>query len=243
MDPTLIPNVSIDCVVFGFDMHDLKVLLVERDVEYNNQLYHDLKLPGDLVQKNEELDSAACRILHDLSGLQNLYLNQFASFGGVNRLMSKERDLLWLKQIDHPEERVITIAYYSLINLTSAKEEYILRANARWVSLEELGDLAFDHAEIISKAYSMMKQTFKVSPIAFELLPDKFTLSQLQKIYEVVLKTQYDKRNFRKKISQISCIVPINEKQTNVAHKPARLYMFSKDIYEKTRKDNFDFTV
>ena len=243
MDPILIPNVSIDCVVFGFDMQDLKVLLVDRDIEHNGVLHHDRKLPGDLIRKDEELDSAACRILHDLSGLQNLYLNQFGSFGGVNRLKSKERDLIWLKQIDHPEERVITIAYYTLINLTSAKEEYILRSNAKWTSLDSLGELVFDHAEIITKAYSMMKQNFKVNPIAFELLPDKFTLSQLQKIYEVVLKTQYDKRNFRKKISQISCIVPINEKQTNVAHKPARLYMFSKDIYEKTRKDNFDFTV
>lgn len=244
MDSRLIPNVSVDCVVFGFDLNTLNVLLVERVMEYEAVTYTDLKLPGDLVRWDEDIDKAAVRILFDLSGLSNIYLKQFHSFGDVNRLKGEARDLVWLKAIDHPEERVITMAYFSLLDLSdNANNQYILQSNARWVPVYQLPHLAFDHGEIVMKALENLRIEIKQKPLAFELLPLKFTLTQLQKLYEVVLGTTYDKRNFRKKIGQISYVVPINEKQTNVAHKPARLYMFSRDIYEKTHKDSFDFTV
>lgn len=244
MDANLIPNVSVDCVVFGFDLNTLNVLLVERIMEYEHESYTDLKLPGDLVRWDEDIDSAAGRILLDLSGLKNIYLKQFHSFGAVNRLRGEKRDLEWLRSIDHPEERVITVAYFSLLDLSdNASNQYILQSDARWIPINTLPRLAFDHSDIVMKALENLRSEIKQKPLAFELLPSKFTLSQLQKLYEVVIGTVYDKRNFRKKMNQVNYVVPINEKQTNVSHKPARLYMFSRDIYEKTRKDSFDFTV
>lgn len=244
MDANLIPNVSVDCVVFGFDLNTLNVLLVERQMEFEGEAYHDLKLPGDLVRWDEDIDHAASRILYDLSGLKNIYLKQYHSFGAVNRLRGEVRDLVWLRSIDHPEERVITVAYFSLLNLTdNTSNKYILQANARWIPVSSLPRLAFDHSDIVMKALENLRDDIKQKPLAFELLPSKFTLSQLQKLYEVVIGTSYDKRNFRKKINQVNYVVPINEKQTNVPHKPARLFMFSRDIYEKTRKDSFDFSV
>ncbi len=244
MDPNLIPNVSVDCVIFGFDFKQLNVLLIERNMQFENVVYNDLKLPGDLVGWQEDLYEGATRVLKNLTGLDNIFLKQFFAFGGIERLKSKQRDLVWLRNIDHPEERVITVGYYSLINLGKPRRpDYIIRSDARWCPVSEIGELAFDHNAIVNQALDALRNETKSSPIAFELLPVKFTLSQLQKLYEVVIGTTFDKRNFRKKIAQVNYIVPINEKQTNVSHKPARLYMFSRDIYEKTHNDNFDFAV
>ncbi len=244
MAPGLIPNISVDCVVFGFDFDKLNVLLIERVFEWNNQTFNDLKLPGDLVKIDEDLDESAVRVLRELTGLQNIFLTQFHTFGGVNRIKQKPYEIEWLKQIDHPEERVITVAYYSLINLKNEKiSEVILTQNARWVAVDDVKDLAFDHVEIFQQALQSLRNEVKSRPIGFELLPEKFTLTQLQKLYEAILGTTFDKRNFRKKISNMPYVVAINEKQKGVAHKPARLCMFSRDIYERTKKDNFDFLV
>jgi len=244
MQAGLIPNVSVDCVVFGFDFDYLNVLLVERHVQWERKIYIDLKLPGDLVRFEEDLYDSAIRILNELTGLENIFLKQFNAFGAPGRINQKPRDMEWLRTIDHPEERVITIAYYSLINLKDANiSEFFLKQNARWIPLKDVKDLAFDHNLIIQKGLDALRNELKTRPIGFELLPEKFTLTQLQKLYEVVIGTALDKRNFRKKIEKMSYVVPINEKQTGVAHKPARLYMFSRDIYEKTKKDNFDFTL
>jgi 8-oxo-dGTP diphosphatase len=244
MDPNLIPNVSVDCVVFGFDFKQLNVLLIERKMVFEGVEYKDFKLPGDLIGWIEDLNEGATRVLKSLTGLDNIFLKQFLAFGALNRLKFRERDLAWLRRIDHPEERVITIAFYSLINIGKPRRpDYSIQADARWCPVEDIGELAFDHNNIVIQALEALRTEIKLKPIAFELLPDKFTLSQLQKLYEVVIGTVYDKRNFRKKISQVSYIVPINEKQTNVSHKPARLYMFSRDVYAKTHKDSFDFSV
>lgn len=244
MDPNVIPHVSIDCVVLGYDLDDLNVLLIERKMVYQGTEYLDFKLPGDLVRWDEDIDASAHRILQDLTGLRNVYLKQMQAFGEVNRLKREPRDLEWLRSIDHPEERVITIAYFALLNLDQIKsQDYIPTPNARWIPVKSVPVLAFDHNRIIEKAVEILRNEIKRNPVAFELLPKRFTLTQLQKLYEVILGTNFDKRNFRKKIAQISCVVPINEKQTNVPHKPARYYMFSQDVYEVTRKDSFDFTV
>ncbi len=244
MDPNVIPNVSVDCVLIGYDLSSLTILLVDRLMEYEGVQYHDMKLPGDLVRWDEDIETSAHRILHDLTGLKNISLRQMQAFGGLDRLNREPRDMAWLRMLDHPEERVITIAYYALINLDIIQgKDFITLPHARWVPVDVIGSLAFDHRRIIDNAIGSLRTEIKSNPAAFELLPRKFTLTQLQKLYEAVMGTHYDKRNFRKKISQLSCVVPINEKQTHVAHKPARFYMFSRDVYEATRKDSFDFTV
>jgi hypothetical protein len=150
----------------------------------------------------------------------------------------------WLRQIDHPEEQVVTIAYYSLINISEQhKPELILSENARWYPVHEVHELVMDHMDILKIAIEHLRGELLNKPIGFELLPEKFTLSQMQKLYEVILGTTFDKRNFRKKILSMKYLIPLNEKQVGVAHKPARLYIFSREVYTKTKKDNFDFSV
>lgn len=237
-------HVSVDCVIFGFDFGKLNVLLLERNFTYNDVEYHDLKLPGDLVKKDEDLDTAASRVLKELTGLENIYLKQFAAIGTPNRLNRVERDMEWLRFIGHPEEVVVTVAYYSLINIDQDKiDKFCLQENTRWYPVSEITELAFDHKEILDDALAMLRTELRSNPIGFELLPSKFTLSQLQKLYEVILGTDLDKRNFRKKVTNMPYVVPINEKEKGVSHKPARFFIFSKKVYEKTRKNSFDFSV
>jgi len=244
MQEGLIPNVSVDCVVFGFDFTNLNVLLIERNITVDNVNYADLKLPGDLMRLDEELDDSAARILKENTGLSDIYLKQFKSFGSPDRLKRKPRDLEWLRQIDHPEEHVVTIAYYSLIDISEqGSSKLTISDNAKWCPIYEITDLVMDHMDILRNALEHLRIELLNKPIGFELLPDKFTLSQMQKLYEVILGTTFDKRNFRKKISSMKYLIPLNEKQVGVAHKPARLYIFSREVYTKTKKDNFDFSV
>ena len=244
MQQGLIPNVSVDCVVFGFDFTNLNVLLIERNMTIKGTSYADLKFPGDLMRLDEDLDTSASRILKENTGLDNIYLKQFKSFGSPDRLKRQPRDLEWLRQIDHPEEHVVTIAYYSLINISEQHSpELVISANARWCPLLELPELVMDHMDILKDALEHLRGELLNKPIGFELLPEKFTLSQMQKVYEVILGTTFDKRNFRKKILTMKYLMPLNEKQVGVAHKPARLYIFNREVYMKTKKDNFDFSV
>lgn len=246
MDQNLVPNVSVDSVVFGFDSVNLNILLVERNVAHEGIMYHDWKFPGDLIRKDEDLDTSSERILKDLSGLDNIYMKQLKAFGALDRLTKRAQDMAWLVSIDHPEERVITIPYYALINLNrNGKKPGVLNQNARWFPVDEAKKLvlAFDHLEILEFALETLRNELRTKPLAFELLPSKFSLSQLQKIYEVVFEKELDKRNFRKKIANLSYIVPLNEKENDVSHRPAKLYMFSRDVYHKLRSQNFDFTI
>jgi len=211
MQEGLIPNVSVDCVVFGFDFTNLNVLLIERNMEVDGVSYSDLKFPGDLMQLDEDLDTSAARILYENTGLDNIYLKQFKSYGSPDRLKKKPRDLEWLRTIDHPEEHVITIAYYSLIDISGKRSpELVLDDNARWLPIQDVNDLVMDHLIILQEAHAHLRVELLNKPIGFELLPDKFTLSQMQKLYEVILGTTFDKRNFRKKISSMKYLIPLN---------------------------------
>ncbi len=246
MDKQLIPNVSVDSVVFGFDSVHLNVLLIGRNILYEGIRYHDWKFPGDLIRLNEDLDTASKRILKELTGLQNIYMKQLKAFGSLDRLTRRPQDMSWLISIDHPERRVITIPYYALINLSENGEKKTdLTTIARWTNVDEVSDLplAFDHQEILEFALETLRNELRTKPLAFELLPSKFSLSELQKIYEVIFGISLDKRNFRKKISNLSYIVALNEKETRVSHRPAKLYMFSREIYQKLKTENFDFTI
>jgi 8-oxo-dGTP diphosphatase len=245
MDKQLVPNVSVDSVIFGFDSVHLNVLLVGRSVMHNGVQYNDWKFPGDLIRKDEDLDTSAKRILKELTGLQNIYMKQLKAFGALDRLLRHPQDMAWLKAINHPEERVITIPYYSLINLSHDVDAgTMLSTNARWFPVDQVSTIpvAFDHREILDFALDMVRNELRSKPLAFELLPTKFSLGQLQKIYEVIFEKSLDKRNFRKKVANLRYIVPLNEYETGVSHRPAKLFMFSRDIYQKLKTESFDFT-
>lgn len=238
-------EISVDCVIFGFDFTSLNVLLVDRimvDANTGEEVFNDLTLTGNHIYLDEDLDAAASRILFDLTGLKDIYLEQFKTFGSPTR-MNRENDQTWLKFNGRdPSKRIVTIGYYSLLATDKVTLEWKGR-NVRWVPVSEVVDLAFDHMEILSSALEALRTKLLHEPVGFELLPPKFTLSQLQRLYEIVLGEELDKRNFRKKVSRMKYLVPLDEKQKGVPHKPARLYVFDRDIYEATRKDIMDFAV
>jgi 8-oxo-dGTP diphosphatase len=224
-------DISVDCVVFGFDEKKLKVLLIEQKQPGTDKKVSRLQsaLPGDLVQDEESLDDAALRVLKELTSLQGIYLKQFYTFGDPMRVKNL-KDQEWLRTFRaHPERRVITVGYYSLVSL----EDYKPKASSfagktRWLDVYEIPELAFDHNNVVDKALDMLRHELIADNIGFELLPEKFTLSQLQHLYEIVLDKKLDKRNFRKNILKIDRLKPLDEKQQGVLHKPAQLYKFQK---------------
>lgn len=241
-----ISNISVDCVIFGFDSNQLNVLLVERKLE-NTQtgeiLIDDWTLTGYHIYEDEDIDTAAIRILKGLSGLDNIYLEQFYTFGKSKRI-NDPKDLLWLqKQHEKFSNRTLSVGYYSLIDNTTVQIESHNNRNVKWFPINELPELGFDHKEIINKALETLRAKLRSEPIGFELLPEKFTISQLQRLYEVILGTEFDRRNFRKKVIQMKYVIPLDEKQKGVKHKPAQFFIFSKEVYEKTKTERFDFSI
>ncbi|MBL7942194.1 MAG: NUDIX hydrolase, partial [Flavobacteriales bacterium] len=186
-------------------------------------------LPGDLLNQGDGLDDAAKRVLKQLTSLEGIYLKQFFAFGDPARVKGL-KDQEWLRSFrNHPERRVITVGYYSLVNM----EDYKPRASsfagkARWTDVYEIPSLAFDHNDIVDKAIAVLRHELLADNIGFELLPEKFTLSQLQHLYEIILDKKLDKRNFRKNVLKNEHLTPLAEKQKGVLHKPAQLYQFNK---------------
>jgi ADP-ribose pyrophosphatase YjhB (NUDIX family) len=236
------PHISVDCVIFGFSKNRLRVLLIERTFRNEQGMAAtDYKLPGDFISPSEDLDRAAARTLRELTGLSELYLQQFAVFGKPDRI-HRSIDLNWLKETTGLEiTRVVTAAYYALINITESRREFAIKNNASWIDLEEVRNLAFDHEEIIRGGLDHLQRSLRSEPIGFEMLPERFTISELQSLYEVILNCKLDNRNFRKKILRSSYLIRLEEKQSGVAHKPARYYQFDKNRYEKNRSENYTF--
>src|SRR6516162_5338561 len=217
---------TVDCVVFGFDEGELKVLLIERGLEPFKGRW---ALPGGFVRVDETLDAAARRELAEETGLTNVFLEQLYTFGEV------ERD---------PRERVVSVAHYALVKLSDHRAKAATdAANAEWFPISKVPKLAFDHADILAAALERLKGKVRYQPIGFELLPTKFTLSQLQHLYEAVLWTELDKRNFRKKVLSFSLLVPLKETQMLGRHRPAQLFRFDAEKYEKLKKRGYNFEV
>lgn len=236
--------ISVDCVIFGFDFEKLNVLLVDRILNVNGGdiQFSDLTLTGNHIYENEEVDAAAIRVLFDLTGLKDIYLEQFKTFAGTKRL-SKSNDRAWLIHDGRdPDTRIVSIGYFALLAAQNVTLEWKGR-NVRWVPVKQVGELAFDHNLILNEALLALRNKILHEPIGFELLPEKFTLSQLQKVYEIIMDTEFDKRNFRKKVARMKYLIPLEEKQKGVAHKPARLFQFDREVYEQTKKELFDFSV
>jgi hypothetical protein len=222
-------NISVDCVLFGFDGHDLKILLIEQKDFDEGKHIAQYALPGDLVFDDEDLDQAALRVLEELANLKNIYLKQFHSFGDINRVKDlKDQD--WLRTFrSEPAARVITVAYYSLVNLSEYNPEPAsFAAKSFWQKIDSIPRLAFDHNLIAEAGFKRLQEDFEHQMLGFELLPRKFTLTQLQKLYEIVLNKKLDKRNFRKKLKKEGLIEALDEKQEGVLHKPAQLYQVNK---------------
>lgn len=222
----IIPNISVDCVVFGYDGLHLKVLLIQQK-KTEPTVKPQFALPGDLVRLDEDLDEAANRVLQELTQLKGIYLKQFKAFGNPERVKAK-KDSDWLRAIrEFPQERVVTIAYYSLVNIADVQPKASAFAEqTAWVKLREVPPLAFDHKAILHEALKKFRTELVNHNLGFELLPKKFTLGQLQNLYELVLEKKLDKRNFRKSVKRLEHLQPLDEKEQGVDHKPAQLYRF-----------------
>lgn len=220
------PALTVDCGVFGLDAEEpeLRVLLIERELEPFRGRW---ALPGGFVRVAESLEDAARRELKEETGLGGIFLEQLYSFGDPDR---------------DPRERVVSVAYYALVNLNEQKLQAATDARrAAWFAVGDLPRLAFDHDRILQVAMTRLKGKVVYEPIGFELLPAKFSLSQLQRLYETVLERPLDKRNFRKKILSMGLLVDLDEIQQDVAHRAARLYRFDEDKYRQLKKKGFVF--
>lgn len=230
-------HISVDCVVIGFDGEQLKVLLIRRAGEEGGEIFHDMKLPGSLIYMDEDLDEAAKRVLYELTGLKNVSLVQFKAFGSKDRTKNP-KDVRWLERaMQSKVERIVTIAYLSLVKIDRTLNRDLNNFEAEWVALPDIKALAFDHNLIIKEAMVYIRQYLESNPSwLFDLLPRKFTASQLRTLYELVYEKEIDVRNFHKKIALMDYVVPLEEKQQGVAHRAARYYRFDKKIYNKIRR-------
>jgi 8-oxo-dGTP diphosphatase len=215
----------------------LKVLLIEQRppaAEDGAPMSIQHALPGDLIWQDESLDDAAQRVLYELTRLDGIYMKQFHAFGDPNRVR-EPKDQVWLQSFrNQPEARVLTVAYYGLVSLhehTPVPASFAGSTN--WIDISDMPDLAFDHDSIVAGGFHTLKEQLESHYISFELLPKKFTLSQLQTLHEIVLNKKLDKRNFRKNVKRMSHVVPLDEKQTGVLHKPAQLFSFEPDSIEE----------
>lgn len=241
MKAEIIPNISVDCVIFGFDTNakSLNVLLIRRFLKLENTenpVVDDYVLKGFHTYDNENVDETANRVLKELTGLDNLYKKQFKVFGDPNRLMN-EKDIIWAEN-EHFNQRTISIAYYVLL----PTEMIQLQNNPhkpQWFAVNNLPELGFDHKKIIDEAYADLKENSLLKPIVFELLADKFTIKDLQDAYEAILGIEIDNRNFRRKLITKKYLIALDEKQTGVSKKPSQLYMFSKDVYQKMYTESY----
>lgn len=208
---------SVDCVIFGFDDSKLKVLLIRSDLKKFSEKW---SLLGDLVFPQEDLDAAAYRVLKQRTGLSDVYLEQVETFGKVNR---------------HPAGRVVTVAYYSLINVQHYKLN-ILENELHWHDAKTVTDLAFDHQEIFNSCMEKLQKRVKEHPLGFNLLPKKFSLRELQSLYEAILDIKMDRRNFRKKFLSMDFLIDLKEMEQDVQHRPGKLYRFNFEKYDKKKK-------
>lgn len=228
--------ISVDCVVFGFDGTSLKVLLVKRRYGTEDLSPDDLKLPGSMILENETLDAAAERVLKVYAGLSGIYLKQTRIFSDPDRV--NEKELKWICEYHRINtERVVTVGYFALVRLDAKMLANTQKKGAEWADVDSIHFLIMDHYEILSDALSRLYKEMIYSPVAFELLPKRFTIRQLQNLFSAVFGMNIDNRNFRKKFLSSGFLIPTAKKETKVAHKPARYYEFNKAAYNKAIKD------
>lgn len=210
--------VTVDCVIFGYDQSSLKVLVIKCKSEPFKGQY---SLLGDIVFADESLDQSAIRILKQRAGLEDIYMEEVKAFSAQDR---------------HPLDRVITVAYYSLMKIGQHEIKDAQDRELQWIDLSEAKDMAFDHDLILKTSIERLKVRLRDRPIGFNLLPKKFTLNQLQNLYETILDMKLDKRNFRRKLNSLDLLVDLDETQEDVSHRPAKLYSFDMNTYQKRKQ-------
>ncbi len=219
--------VAVDCIVFGYDISDkeIKLLLFKRNMQPAKGRW---SLAGGFVEENESLDEAAQRILYNLTGLELAYMRQLYSYGETDR---------------DPGGRVISVVYFALIGIRDINLEIAGRNGVHWRSITELPDLVFDHPKMVKRALTDLQNQVKMMPVGFELLPEKFTLVQLQDLYEAIYQRKMDKRNFRKKILSMNILEKLDEKEKETSKKGAYYYKFIKESYDRLKESGFYFNL
>lgn len=207
--------VSVDCIIFGFDEGHLRILIGKRQMDPGRG---EWSLYGGFVNHNESVDEAASRVLYELTGIENIYMKQVHTFGAVDR---------------DPGERVISVAYCALINVKDYDQSLLEEHEVQWVDLEKLPKLYSDHNKMVNKAITMLRRRINTEPLSFNLLPELFTLTQLQHVNEAILGEEIDKRNFRKKIKTIDFIEKTDLIDKETSKRGAALYRFNKTMYRE----------
>ena len=208
-------NVAVDCIIFGFEDGNLQVLFQHRTIEPFNG---ELTPLGGFVRKEETLDEAAYRVLTERTGIQDLFLEQLEAFGDINR---------------DPGGRVISIAYYALLNKANYDSSLLTKFNCKWEKVNDLPVLHFDHMKMMKKAISRLQDKISYTPIALKLLPEEFTMSQIQKLYESILNAELDKRNFRKKVCEMPYFVKTAKVDKSGSKRGAAIYTFDYNMYQE----------
>ena len=214
---------AVDCIIFGFDKEALKILLIKRDFEPEKGKW---SLMGGFLKKDENLDEAANRILYKLTGINNVYMEQLHSYSKIDR---------------DPAERTISVSYFALINIQAHNKELIAENSAKWFDIATAPKLIFDHDLMVQDAITKLRHNTSQAPIGFELLPHKFTMRQLQKLYEAILNEKLDKRNFINKINAMDILIKLDEKDMSSSKKGSFLYNFDEEKYLEKKKNGFSF--
>lgn len=218
-------HLAVDCIIFGFDSADLKLLCIQRNFPPEQGKW---SLMGGFLKKEESIDEAANRVLFELTGLKDIFLEQLMAYGDL------ERD---------SAGRVISIAYYALINPNNFQNSIQENMSAKWFKLNKLPKLVFDHNIMVEKALRRLQRKCKSQPVGFELLPERFTLPQLQLLYEKIFKKEYDRRNFRKKILSFEVLERLDAKDKKTSKKGAYLYKFNKEKYDQLMQQGITFEI
>ncbi len=216
---------AVDCVIFGFDNDHLKLLLYKRDFEPQRGMW---SLMGGFLRNDETLNDAAYRVLARITGLRNVFLEQLSVFSDIDR---------------DPAARVVSVAYYALINIHDYDDGLLKQYGAQWFSIDELPGLIFDHNKIVMKALRRLRQKAKTQPIGFELLPENFTITQLRNLYEAIYQCTFDPANFRRKIMSMRLLDRLPIKDKNGSRKGAYLYSFNQEKYENFSAQGFSFDI
>lgn len=214
---------AVDCIIFGFDQEELKILLIKRNFEPEQGKW---SLIGGFLKKEEILDEAATRVLQHLTGLNEIYMEQLYTFSKVDR---------------DPADRTLSVAYYALIDLSQPDKNTLLKESAKWFTLKDAPKLIFDHNLMVERAMARLRRKALSKPIGFELLPEKFTMRTLQKLYEAILDNKLDKRNFISKFNSLDILIKLKEKDTSSSKKGAYLFQFDAEKYKRKVEEGFSF--
>ncbi|MBZ9730018.1 NUDIX domain-containing protein [Salegentibacter sp. JZCK2] len=217
--------VATDCIIFGFDKGKLKLLIFKRRVE---PLIDSWSLIGSFVKLDEDVDQAAKRVLKEITGLENVFMEELKSYG------KSERD---------PGYRSISIGQYALIRLDEYDKELVQKHGAHWYEIDEVPDLVLDHDQMVNDALDRLKRKARFKPIGFELLPEKFTIPQLQQLYEAIYQKELDARNFRKKVLSLNVLIKLDEKDKSTSRRGAFLYKFDYTNYKKLLESGYNFEI